>query len=206
MSDRPYRAIEWPLWSWRNLIFSLACLLLLVGLVGRVSAGLGQASPPIEATRNVPATATATTSPASPSVTEALAAGPTSTLAQTGSTGAAGSCLDEATRFVSAWTRTDLPASAWIEALRPMAAPTFAAQLEKSDPGRVPASRVVGEPSVIESTTAGETVRVVTDGGRVDVVTQPGTCLVSDLQPAEAIPGAPTPVLSATPPTPSAGG
>ena len=203
MSDRPYRLVEWPLWSWRNLAISVTCLLLVVAVIGRVSSALGQSPTPTGAS---PATVLPSPSAASSSMTEGPSATPSVPVEDPGSPGVVGSCVDMATRFVTAWTRTDQPATTWLEGLRPWAAPAFLAQLERSDPGRVPATRIVGQPSVVRTSETGDVVRVVTDGGRIDVVTQAGTCLVSDLQPAEGVPGAPTPVLSATTPPPATGG
>lgn len=203
MSDRPYRLVEWPLWSWRNLAISVTCLLLVVAVIGRVSSALGRSPTPTGAS---PATVLPSPSAASFSMTEESSATPSVPVEDTGSPPGAGSCVDAATRFVTAWTRRDLPATAWLEGLRPMAAPSFLAQLEQSDPGRVPASRVVGQAAVVRSSDTGDVVKVVTDGGRIDVVTQAGTCLISDLQPAEGVPGAPTPVLSAMTPATATGG
>jgi hypothetical protein len=85
--------------------------------------------------------------------------------------------------------------------MRTAVTPAFLAQLEKSDPARVPANTVRGQPEALSTSATGATFRVVTDGGRVDVVTHKSGngCLVSDLQPADTVPGAPTPVLMSAP-------
>lgn len=101
---------------------------------------------------------------------------------------------------MTAWARPDSPAGEWMAGMKPYTIPSLLEQFASSDPTRVPATIVLGAPTVIASTPQGETLRVSTDGGRVDVVLErSGTsCLVRDLYPAQDIPVAPTPVLTAT--------
>lgn len=203
MSSRLQRLIEWPLWSWRHLTVSVAALLVVLALVGKATNFLTPRSAP------APAAATPVAEQPSPSLV-----GPSTTTtpmprAATTGTGAPAStgdaknqpCQDVAAAFMNAWVRTGLPPAQWLAGMRRYAVPELIAQLSHTDPTRVPASKVTSQPVAVLTAPATTTFRFATDGGRVDVsIKRSGaSCLVSDLEPANDVPGAPKPALTPLP-------
>ena len=85
--------------------------------------------------------------------------------------------------------------------MRPYARPEFIAQLSHTDPARVPASKVTSQPVAVLTASATAVFRFATDAGRVDVSTKKSgaSCLVSDLEPSNDVPAAPTPALTPLP-------
>jgi hypothetical protein len=102
---------------------------------------------------------------------------------------------------MNAWVRTGLTPAEWLGGMRPYARPEFIAQLSHTDPARVPASKVTSQPVAVLTASATTAFRFATDGGRVDVSTKKSgaSCLVSDLEPANDVPGAPKPTLTPLP-------
>ncbi|MGO4600375.1 hypothetical protein [Terrabacter sp. 2YAF2] len=96
------------------------------------------------------------------------------------------------------WVKTGLSPAKWLDGLRPYAVPKLMDQLSHTDPSSVPASRVSPKSVEVLSRSGAESFRFATDGGRVDVTTEKSSasCLVSDLEPANDVPGAPTPTLT----------
>ena len=96
------------------------------------------------------------------------------------------------------WVKTNLPPAKWLDELRPYAVPKLIDQLSHTDPSSVPASQVSPNPVQVLSRPGAGGYRFATDGGRVDVTTQKSgaACLVSGLEPANDVPGAPTPTLT----------
>ena len=56
--------------------------------------------------------------------------------------------LNEASAFVGAWVRSDLPAAEWLAGLRPHATEDLIEQLADVDPQEVPAYATAGEPEI----------------------------------------------------------
>ncbi|GAB2752585.1 hypothetical protein GCM10027039_08240 [Terrabacter koreensis] len=206
MSSRLTRLIAWPLWSWRNVSVSVAALLIALAIVGRAVSFLDPR--PVAA----PVDATARTSPPP---TEALPVetskatpnpGRTPTATPSASTGSSRvgpstdrTCQAAAASFMGGWVKTNLPQPKWLDGLRPYAVPELIDQLSHTDPSSVPASQVSPNPVQVLSGPGAGAYRFATDGGRVDVTTQRSgaACLVGGLEPANDVPGAPTPTLTA---------
>ncbi len=204
MPDRLHRIIEWPLWSWKHFGASVAGVLILVALIGKASSALSPEAAPQGATPGVVRTNTAQAGPPTspePAVTQmnSFSSPPVATTSPTPT----GPCEELVARFAAAWVTTNRPTAEWLTALKNDVTPGFFAQLEKVDPTRVPASQVLGTPQEVATEPAPRTFRVVTDGGRIDIATERAgdSCLVSGLEPAENIAGAPTPALTQELPT-----
>ena len=224
--------VRWPLWSWGRLVTTVVVALAIGWGVGVGQTWLARGSSPSGTSAGAtgatttgattasttpaggPATAGATTgaSPGSAAGTTTTAPAPSSTAADLAPAGA----VTAAREFVTAWARPDLAAEPWWQALNPLCTGTFAAQLHQTDPARVPAHRLVGEPVLAStgpagtaatgSASAGPTVgsQVVllapTDAGGVlvTVVLEGAGWLVSDVEPADAPPAASTAVPEAS--------
>ena len=199
MSSRLHRLIEWPLWSWRHLAITVVVLLAALALVGKVtnalSAKAGPASAEAAATTPAPPSMSSTQAP---SVTVPAIPAPEASRPSTSDAPAAAQCQDVAASFMNAWVRTSLPPASWLSGMRPYVSPELMAQLGRTDPARVPASRVSGQPVAVPTGSGAQTLRFATDGGRVDVVTHKAgsSCVVSDIEPAGDVQGAPTPSLT----------
>lgn len=206
MTSRLQRLIEWPLWSWRHLSVSVAALLVVLALVGKTSSFLAPRPSP---------SPSAAASPVAPQPSPSLVGTPTpaptpkATAAGTGDPASAGSvsnkpCEQVAAAFMNAWVRTGLPPAEWLEGMRPYARPELISSLSHTDPARVPASKVTSQPVAVMTGSGTPAFRFATDGGRVDVslMRSGASCLVSDIEPANDVPGAPKPALT---PLPAAG-
>lgn len=211
MPSRLHRLLEWPLWSWRHLSISVAALLVALALVGKATSYLeppsvrpvaapGVMTPSNSSTPKQPSDV-ATSAPTANrgSTTTASRGVPSGAPVVRPSTG--GSCEAVASAFMSNWVKTSLSPATWLDGLRPYAVPKLIDQLSRTDPSSVPASRVSPKPVQLLFRPGAEGFRFATDGGRVDVTTQKssGSCLVSDLEPANDVPGAPTPTLTPSP-------
>lgn len=198
MTPRMVQLLRWPLWSWRNLIVTVVAAMLLFAVVGRLTSttasaasGAASAGPAAAATPSAPPT----TPYEVPTTSMASTPAPVVTVPPTAGGGSAAAGV--AVRFVTAWARPTVPAAAWAASLAPFCTPQLAASLRTVDPGRVPASRVVGSARAAVSS-HGAVVSVPTDGGSVELnlVAVEGGWKVSAIAPADAPPGAPTPLLS----------
>lgn len=206
MPSRLHRVLEWPLWSWRHLSISVTALLVALALVGKATSYL---EPPSVRPVAAPAVVTPSDSPPKQPPDVATSA-PTPTSGRTTtavrgmppggpvSPSPGGSCEAVASAFMTNWVKTSLSPATWLDGLRRYAVPKLMDQLSHTDPRSVPASRVTPQPVQGLSRPGAEGFRFATDGGRVDVTTQKssGSCLVSDLEPANDVPGAPTPTLT----------
>ncbi|MFV2021724.1 hypothetical protein [Micromonospora sp. LOL_023] len=75
-----------------------------------------------------------------------------------------------AAAFATAWARPDLTAQAWWQGVAALCDDGFAAALRTVDPAQVPATRVTGQPVVVEAPEAGAAVYdVPTDAGTLTV-------------------------------------
>ncbi|ADU46590.1 hypothetical protein [Intrasporangium calvum] len=200
MSDNLNRALRWPLWSWRNLAITVVSLFVAIALIGRVSSALGgDGEAPIKAastavpegTQSPPAVTPSTGPLVSPAQTPTadLAAGPGT------------DCLSNAAQFVDEWMQTKRSQQLWLARMAPYATPAFLEELRSVDPANVPATTVEGEPQLVGQDGDLPIARITTDGGRLDLVLarSGSTCVVSDIRSSDDVPGAPTPVLTATP-------
>jgi hypothetical protein len=212
------RALRWPLWCWRNLVVTLVVLLLLLSAAGRVSASLtpakgadgGPARP--AAVRDVPArTAPAAggvpTTPARPAPVRRSSPGPTppgprapraEVPGPTAPAGPGQSVTRVAEAFARAWSRSSLPLSPWLSGVRPWVTPTLAKGLSETDPGRIPATRVIGEAQLVRASRDSAAVLVPTDGGPITTTLRRvrSRWLVAGVAPAGQPPAAPTPSLA----------
>ncbi|HEY7222986.1 MAG TPA: hypothetical protein VH561_05125 [Micromonosporaceae bacterium] len=59
-----------------------------------------------------------------------------------------GTVLASATGFATAWLRRDLPASEWLDGMRPYATADLIERLNAVDPLDVPPSAVIGQPTI----------------------------------------------------------
>lgn len=95
-----------------------------------------------------------------------------------------------AAEFMVAWARPKLLQGVWWTGItRTKVDPGLAAALQETDPSSIPASRVVGVPRLVRSTSSSAVVRVRTDGPSVLVVLTRetgagGRWMVSNLLPA----------------------
>ncbi|GAB1646748.1 hypothetical protein [Krasilnikovia sp. MM14-A1259] len=70
-----------------------------------------------------------------------------------------------AAQFARAWVRRDLPGTQWWSGIAPYCEPGLADQLRTADPGRVPAGRITGAPTPVQSRTDFAAFDVPTDAG-----------------------------------------
>lgn len=202
--------LRWPLWSWRNLsVTSAAALLVLYGMghviqpakitLSTVHAPLSTASPqPFAPERSVPPAAASSKVPATVPITTKP------TLAVSG-TPSNQSVTRLATAFAQAWSSSSRSQQEWTHGIQPFVTPALAAGLAKTDPARVPATKVTGESVLLTASATSAQVRVPTDGGSIVVTLEQaaaGPWQVSDVAPAGQPPAAPTPDLNppASPP------
>lgn len=199
MTSRMVQLLRWPLWSWRNLIVTVGAALLIFAVIGRLTSTTSSVASPA-----APAGPVAAATPSAPPTTPydvpttSMASTPAPVVTVPPTAGAdAGVAAGVALQFVTAWARPTVPAPAWAASLAPFCTPQLAASLRTVDPGRVPASRVVGSARAAVSS-HGAVVSVPTDGGSVELNLVPvdGGWKVSAIAPADAPPGAPTPLLS----------
>lgn len=199
MSSRLHRLIEWPLWSWRHLAITTVVLLAALALVGKATNALSAQATAAAATAPVtPSAPPPTSSMTSSSATAAVVPAPHVSHSSTDAAQAGAPCEDAATSFMNAWVRANRPAAEWLGGMRPFASPDLLTQLSRTDPARVPASRVTGRPVGVVTHSGAHALRFATDGGRVDASTQKrgSACVVSDIEPAGDVQGAPTPSLT----------
>lgn len=196
MSSRLHRLIEWPLWSWRHLAITTVVLLAALALVGKATNALSAQATAAPAT--APVTPSAPPPTSSMTSSSATVPAPQASRSSTDAGEAGAPCEDVATSFMNAWVRTNLPATEWLRGMRPFASPDLLTQLSRTDPARVPASRVTGSPVGVVTESGAHALRFATDGGRVDASTQKrgSSCVVSDIEPAGDVQGAPTPSLT----------
>jgi hypothetical protein len=224
--------VRWPLWSWGRLVTTVVVALVLGWGVGVGQGWVARGSAPAAASAPAGGTSSAaTTAPTDPwanasaeSSTTTTTTRPTTSIV---TTGAPAGAVAVAREFVTAWARPDMAAEPWWQALNPLCTSTFAALLHQTDPARVPAHRLVGEPVLSPSSSASSnsassnsassnsaspgtgTTRPVgtqvvllapTDAGGVlvSVVLEGAGWLVSDVEPADAPPAASTAVPEAS--------
>jgi len=202
--------MRWPLWSWRNLIVTAAVFLLVLFGLGRIiepakltltttHTPLVSASPtPAPAPPTIPAAApSAPAGPTAPSTTP-----PTPTTATASGAANSESVTRVAIAFSGAWSSSKRSQLEWTRGIQPFVTPALAAGLAKTDPARVPATKVTGEAVLVTATGTSAQVRVPTDGGSIVVTltrAASGPWQVSDVAPANQPPAARTPDLRPTP-------
>lgn len=196
--------VKWPIWNRRNLAITTGCGVLLL-------VAFGHAASPTTAKSTTPTpttTTTTTTQAAAPQTAPAYTPDPTTT-----TTDAAPDVhldmMGMVTGFATAWAQPQLTRAQWQAGIAPWVTPALAKELSTTDPARVPATRVLGDP-VLEKYAADWSwawVRVTTDGGDIIVsvvstsVDQTGlihSWLVSNVAPADPAP-APAPTAAPTP-------
>lgn len=205
MIARVEQWIRWPLWSWRNLAVTVVAVLVAFTAVGRLTNGQASASgkrssaaepvfPTGQATAPTPSAAVP--SPATtpvPTMERSTVSGTT-----TGRPAAISTPTQVAVEFTQAWTRTTLDQATWLTVLKPLVTTEYLPALSTVDPARVPASRVVDAGRELSTSGQLALVQVGTDGGAMTVtlVLRDQIWLVSDIEPANQPPGAPTPSLT----------
>lgn len=220
MIERVEQWLRWPLWSWRNLIITTLAALVLFTAVGRLTTTTAAAesavSRPVETVPvPVPNRSSATAPPATTAPVPTSSARPSPTTTSVGSAGtgpsapsgpsaAAGDPTAVAVAFVTEWTRAAPDQGTWLAALKPLTTAEYQSSLATVDPARVPARRVLDKGKLLSTSGQRSQVQVATDGGTMTVILalRDGSWLVSDIEPANQPPGAPTPALTARP-TPS---
>lgn len=187
--------VKWPIWNRRNLAITTGCGVLLL-------VAFGHASSPTTAKSTAPTPTTTTTTQAAASQT-APAYTPDPTTTTTRATPDVHlDMMGMVTGFVTAWAQPQLTRAKWQAGVAPWVTPVLAKALATTDPARVPATRVIGEPELVKYADgwAWAWVRVTTDGGDIIVsvvstsVDQTGlihSWLVSNVQPADPAPAAP---------------
>lgn len=207
MRGQASNVLRWPLWSWRNLSVTVAAVLLVLFVVGRVIE-------PAKVTLSTPhvprVSATPTLSPSLASGPSAAASAPVpapvpSTTAATSAVSGASanqSVTRVATAFAQAWSSSGRSQQEWTRGIQPFVTPDLAAGLAQTDPARVPATKVTGEVVLLTASATSAAVKVPTDGGSIVVTlsrASPGPWQVSDVAPAGQPPGAPMPDLHPRP-------
>ena len=199
MRGQASSVLQWPLWSWRNLSITAAALLLVLYGLGLV---LGPAKITLTASHMPLVTAGPTPSEPSPSVSSSSGAATASgtTLPTSAASGAGGSesVTRVATAFAKAWSSSGRSQQEWTRGIQPFVTPALAAGLARTDPARVPATKVTGEAVLLTASATSAQVRVPTDGGSIVVTLKragSGPWQVSDVAPAGQPPDAPTPHL-----------
>ena len=202
MRGQARSVLRWPLWSWRNLSITAAAFLLVLYGLGLV---LGPAKITLTASHMPLVTAGPTPSEPSPSVSSSSGAATASgtTLPTSAASGAGGSesVTRVATAFAKAWSSSGRSQQEWTRGIQPFVTPALAAGLARTDPARVPATKVTGEAVLIQASATSAHVRVPTDGGSIVVTLKragSGPWQVSDVAPAGQPPGEPTPDLRPT--------
>jgi hypothetical protein len=194
--------LRWPLWSWRNLSITSAAVLVVLFGMGRVIEPAKLTLSPVRAS----ATTAVTPSLAATSVPSATAA--SAALAPMPSTPPVTAAVPDATAnesvtrvalgFAQAWSSSGRSQKAWADGIQPFVSPALAAGLAQTDPARVPATKVTGEPVLITASATAAQVKVPTDGGSIVVTLSRASTTpwqVSDVGPADQPPRAPTPDL-----------
>lgn len=197
--------LRWPLWSWRNLSVTFAAVLLVLYGMGHViqpakitlstvhvpretpspvPSASSPSGPPAAASSPVPATVPSTTKP-----TSAVSGTPSNE-----------SVTGLAAAFAQAWSSSSRSQQEWTHGIQPFVTPALAAGLAKTDPARVPATKVTGEAVLLTASATSAQVRVPTDGGSIVVTLKlaaaSGPWQVFDVAPAGQPPAAPTPDLN----------
>jgi hypothetical protein len=199
--------LRWPLWSWRNLSLTIAAVLL-------VLFGMGRIVEPAKVTFSRPHVSGVTATPTgSPSLTTDLSAtAPSPSLAPVPSATSPTSAVPVAptnesvtrlaTAFAQAWSSSGRSQQEWTRGIQPFVTPALAAGLARTDPGRVPATKVTGEAVLLSASAASAQVKVPTDGGSILVTLSRAPSApwqVSDVAPAGQPPGAVVPDLHRRP-------
>ncbi len=197
--------IRWPLWSWRNLAVTVVAVLVVFTAVGRLTNGQASASgrsrsgaepvvPTVQATAPTPSAAVPSPATTHVQTTER----PTGTGTSTGKPPAISTPTQVAVEFTRAWTRTTLDPATWRAGLKPLVTTEYLLALSTVDPARVPASRVVDAGRELSTSGQQALVQIGTDGGAMTVtlILRDQIWLVSDIEPTNQPPGAPTPTLA----------
>lgn len=193
------RAVRWPLWSWRNLTLTAAAALVLLALAGRLTSGVdasaaAPAPPPSMSMATGPTVPSTSPPPGTP--TGAPTTLP-SAARQAPPSADAGSPVQVAAAFVTAWATTTHGSGPWLAGMKPWATTSLVSSLTGTDPAQVPATHLTGDPALRSTHGTTAAVSVPTDGGRVlvQLVDQAGRWKAAALSPDDAPPGAPTPSL-----------
>ncbi len=205
MIARVEQWIRWPLWSWRNLAVTVVAVLVVFTAVGRLTNGQASASgrpssgaEPVVPTGQVTAPTPSVAVPSPAMAPVPTTERPTGTGTSTGRPVATSTPSQVAVEFTRAWTRTTLDQATWLAGLKPFVTTEYLSSLSTVDPARVPASRVVDAGRELSTSGQQALVQVGTDGGAMTVtlVLRDGSWLVSDIEPTNQPPGAPTPSLA----------
>jgi hypothetical protein len=195
--------LRWPLWSWRNLSITSAAVLLVLFGMGRVIEPAKLTLSPVRASATAAETPSLAATPV-PSATATASAVPAPMPTSTSATAAVpGAPANEsvtrvALGFAQAWSSSTRSQQQWTEGIKPFVSPALAAGLAQTDPARVPATKVNGEPVLVTASPTSAQVTVPTDGGSIVVTLSRASSTpwqVSDVGPADQPPGAPTPDL-----------
>ena len=193
--------LRWPLWSWRNLSVTAVAVLLVFYGMGRVvepakvspskaRVPLVTASPVYSQPSELPAAASA----------QVAVPVPTST---SGPSADSGADEDDAVTtlaivFARAWSSSGRSPQEWKRGIQPYVTPALAAGLARTDPGRVPATKVTGEAALLKASATSAQVKVPTNGGSIVVTLRRSLSApwqVSDVAPAGQPPSSPAPDL-----------
>jgi hypothetical protein len=204
MRDQAGTVLRWPLWSWRNLSITSAAVLLMLYGMGHViqpaKITLTTVHAPLAATASprppAPGPSVPPAAPSSP-VPATVPITPKPTLAVSGTSNQSVTRL--ATAFAQAWSSSGRSQQEWTQGIQLFVTPALAAGLARTDPARVPATKVTGEAVLLTASATSAQVRVPTDGGSIVVTLKQaasGPWQVSEVAPAGQPPAAPTPDLN----------
>lgn len=185
-SDRSWWQV--PLWSPVHLLATCSVVLVLLFAAGKFQ-GSSEAKP--DPSRSSAAiTAQSPTSSSTPRAS-AKTTSATSATARSSATHPVGKKLatpeEVAEAFVVVWSRRYDEPSTWRTGVTALSTPKFAKLLRKTDPLRVPATRSLGHPKLLQRTKKSRVIQVSTDSGPVAVTTidTKGRWLVGDIRPIE---------------------
>lgn len=155
--------LRWPLWSWRNLAAALAVVVVALFVVGHLSA---------PATADPTPVAAPTTAPVAEDPVPTYTPGPPTTPAPQPTKDVRLDMIATVQGFMGAWARPQLAQSEWLAGVTPWVTPAMAKSLATTDPARVPATKILGEPVLRQYDQDGwrwAFVDVNTDGGKLVV-------------------------------------
>lgn len=186
-SDRSWWQV--PLWSPVHLLATCSVILALLFAAGKLQ-GSSEATPAPSRSSSSAITAQSPTS-SSTSRASADTTPTTSATARSSATHPVGKKLatpeEVAEAFVVVWSRRYDEPRTWRTGVMALSTPKFAKLLRKTDPLRVPATRSLGHPKLLQRTKKSRVIQVSTDSGPVAVTTIDikGRWLVGDIRPIE---------------------
>ena len=168
-----YRRIwSWPLRSPRHLLVTFI-LLVIIGATIAIVLSQNNHSVPASATNTSTLSPAQTTDQSTDSNTASStqATRLTSSLPPPSSAPPAPAALDVATRWAQAWVNhpAGITNQQWLDQLKPYTTDEYLPRMSTVDPSNIPATKVTGPPTVINSTVSSVVVNMPTDKGTLQI-------------------------------------